>query len=110
MKLIGRQSTNIEDRTRDTSVSAPHRNPFDKTAAYNQIIDQSRNRDNAMESMSGAKRGANMKGNPFGKMLKGMNKAAAQPVSPMAKIPIPTPRPDNSKPLPKVLRYTNNKG
>lgn len=100
MKLEGRRkSTNVQDRTRDTSAVAPHRNP--DTNPFLKRYEQETAREFKKYGERTISKTMADKGNPFRKMLKGMDKEFAQSqVSPRkSKIPTPTPRP-NRVPIP----------
>lgn len=108
MLKTGRQSTNVIDRRGDTSVSAPHKNPF-----TNPIINTSRQKDNTMTELGDRlrvqKAERDKSGNPFSKMVQDMPKGVKQDQAAALKarkaggspaIPIPTPSPGPNSPLP----------
>lgn len=107
MMLNGRQSTNIEDVRQSTSSQAAHADPYG-----NRAVNQSKQEQYQKAQADGlklAKKTASDPKNPFSKMVQGVSTAArkikrAKP-NPMAKIPIPTPRPDPMDSLPPVFQY-----
>ncbi len=103
MKLRGRrQSRNVEDRSRDTSVSAPHRNPQSVRAIVeSRSAEMKSYEDRNRKTLGEAKR----RKNSISPMLKGIGKRLKS--DPGAKIPIPTPRPtpDKNYKHPKLWRY-----
>lgn len=107
------RSTNVQDKSRETSHKAPHRNPDTNPFLQRFLSDDAKAYQKAGDKV--IKKTMADKGNPFRDALKGMDKSAikfraSQKAEKAArKIPIPTPRPDNSKPLPKVFR-DNSKG
>lgn len=92
-----RQSTNVQDKTKDAGASFPHAstisNPMAKALRQNE---QSQGKAAIQKTMKLPK------GNPFRQMLNDMNNPLPQQKG--ANIPIPTPRPDpNSKAGPKTF-------
>lgn len=105
MKLTGRQSNNIEDRSMDTSIYAPHRNP-----ALNKSINDARNAEaNARLNQDAQNAKEWGKKNPAYDTLQSMDKWKAPPPMKDASIPIPTPRPDPSDPKPTIFTDPYNK-
>lgn len=105
MKKLDKQSTNIEDRRGDTSVNAPHRNPASMRAvnlSRTNEIKAAEERDRQRIKDLGEK-------NPMRDSLKGMDtqyrKALKHPDK-RKPIPIPTERPDPSKPYKRPTVFT----
>lgn len=106
MKSTLPPSKNVEDRSRDTSVFAPHSNP-----RGNAIINRSRLIEEVVSRLTNSGNAQRAAGTSFEPMLAGMDKSYAQRKKqkrdPDARIPIPTERPDPTVPYKRPTVFTN---
>lgn len=107
MKLSDKRSDNVEDRSRDTSVFAPHSNPNGNARLVHL-------RDVALKEASARdlKRAEDLgKDNPMAEMLGGMDREyrkARQHPSRKKSVPVPTERPDPSEPYTRPTLWNDD--
>jgi len=101
-------SKNVEVRPRTSAYDAPHANP--RTNPFLEAFRMEDAMNAKFDGMQTLKKAVKSK-NAFSDMIKSMDKTPVKKVK-GANIPIPTPRPDPSKPYkkPTVFNYSNNKG
>lgn len=108
MKLDkNKQSKNVEDRSQESSTTA-FKTDRTKNPAYLRVKEQ-REKEYAQYGKEVIKKTLSDKGNPFRKMIKHMDKPQPKPKK-HADIPIPTERPDPSKPYEHPKVFTELKG
>lgn len=102
MKLTGRQSKNVEIAPSRSAQEAPHSNPFQ--GARGKLYEQDIAFGRLQHQMNLSRAKELGKKNPMYKALKGMDKPFKRDKN--AAIPMPTPRPDPSKPYKKPTVMT----